>query len=174
MSRNKYNKILASTVLFFVMTMPSFSLRADNPVTTITITGTVINKTCSFNDVSQTVTLDDIYITDFSDTSIKGGKNVSVGISCGDGVSSVKIVPTGTADTNDNTAFSNTGTASNVALRFQDSAGTTLFPDGSSSVTVTPSEGEAVYTFKAGYVATGGKVTAGSFISQVNMSFDYE
>ncbi|MBJ9260676.1 type 1 fimbrial protein [Citrobacter amalonaticus] len=151
--------------------------RADADVSspqTVTITGTVVSNTCSFDDVAPTVVLDDIGTSEFTNATVRKLKDVSVNITCGAGVTSVKIVPTGTEDGIDNTLFKNTGTSTGVGLRLQGSDGTIMLPSGSSEVSVTPISGKGNYTFKAGYVATTpNTVTSGQFLSQVTLNFNY-
>jgi P pilus assembly protein, pilin FimA len=153
-------------------------VKAANPTAVITLTGTVVSRTCTFDETVASVVLDDINPREFTDGSMKKARDVVVGITCGSGVSSVKIVPTGTADAADTTAFKNTGASTGVALRFTNASGSTLLPGGTSSVQVTPSgtaEKTGSYTFKAGYVATApGAVTGGNFASMVTLNFNYE
>lgn len=148
------------------------SAHADNPTTVIPLTGQVVANTCIFNNANQTVTLSKVSPADFRDSGIKAPTNFTVGITCAASVSAVQIIPTGQSDALDNTAFTNSGSAENVGLRLMSSDGLVLVPDGSTRVSVTPSDGSGSYTFQAGYVATG-NVTAGSFTSMVTMSFDY-
>lgn len=148
------------------------SAQADNPTTTIPLTGRIVSNTCTFNNANQTVTLSKVSLAAFRDNGVKAAKNFTVGIACGAGVSMVKIVPTGQADAIDETAFSNSGSAENVGLRLLSSDGQVLSPDGSIGVSLTPSGGSGSYTFQAGYVATG-NVSGGSFTSMVTLSFDY-
>lgn len=148
------------------------SAYADNPTTIIPLTGRVLANTCTFNNASQTVTLNKVSPADFRDSSIKATQNFTVEITCSAGISTVQIVPTGLPDAIDETAFANSGNAENVGLRLLSSDGQVLAPDGSVGVSVTPSGGSGSYTFQAGYVATG-SVSGGSFTSMVTMSFDY-
>lgn len=154
--------VLASTAL------------ATDPSTTLTISGRVVSKTCSFDKDTQTVVLDDITAAEFIDTGIKKATTFDVGITCGVGVSSVNIIPVGDAASND-IDFLNTGKATGVALRLQDASGNPLRSDGNSSVSVTPVGLTGSYTFTAGYVATNpGGVTGGNFSSSVTLNFDYD
>ncbi|WP_166733308.1 fimbrial protein [Serratia fonticola] len=148
------------------------SAQADNPTTVIPLSGRVVANTCTFNNANQTVTLSKVRLAEFRDSGIKAAKNFTVGITCASGISTVRIIPSGQADTLDKTAFKNTGNANNVALRLLTSDGKVLAPDDSKGISVTPSGGSGSYTFQAGYVATG-NVSAGSFTSMVTLSFDY-
>ncbi|TLV05904.1 fimbrial protein [Klebsiella indica] len=147
---------------------------AADPTQIVAFTGMVVNKTCTFDDVTSTVVLDDIGTREFTDTAVKKLKDVPVSITCGAGVTSVKIVPSGTPDEQNDTLFSNTGDSTGVALRLQDLSGTTMLPSGSTNVSVIPSSGKGSYTFRVGYVATApGTVTGGRFLSQVTLNFNY-
>ena len=167
-------KIRSAGAISLLLCLPGTvpSAQADNPTTTIPLTGRVVANTCTFNNANQTVTLSKVSPTEFRNSGIKAAKNFTVGITCAAGVSTVRIIPSGLADALDETAFSNSGNAENVALRLLTSNGQVLAPDGSQGVSVTPKSGSGSYTFQAGYVATG-NVSAGSFTSMVTLSFDY-
>lgn len=154
--------------------VPNIVLAATDDRVDIIFRFEVTAGSCSFNNQDQTVYLDDTLVTSFTDNAIRGEKDFDVDISCS-GTSTVKIVPTGTPDTIDPTAFKNTSSASNVALRLLDSDNEILLPDGTKSVTVNTNEGSGSYRFRAGYVASEpGNVTAGNFISTVNLNFEYD
>lgn len=170
-------KIRSAGAIGLLLCLPGIvpSAQADNPTTVIPLSGRVVPSTCTFNNANQTITLDKIRLANFGNsTTIKAVKIVTVGITCASGISAVKIIPNGQADAKDPTAFKNTGNAGNVGLRFSDSGGVALPPDGSRGVSVTPKNGSGSYNFQAGYVATSkGNVSAGSFTSMVTLSFDY-
>ncbi|WP_312629563.1 fimbrial protein [Scandinavium sp.] len=149
---------------------------AANPTGQFTITTTILSRTCTFDNETQTVALENVETREFSDQSMKKPQTFDVNIHCDNGVSSVKIVPSGPADdTGDATAFKNQGDAANVALRLQNAEGNVLTPDGNSSVTVTPEDGVGAYRFRVGYVATQpGKVSAGGFSAAVTLRFAYD
>lgn len=159
---------------FLIFIWPS-ALQAEQKSASVIFTVKVISRTCSFENEFQVVRLDDITTREFTDNSIRAASKFNVGITCGSGVSAVKMVPTGTPDGTDATAFLNTGAARNVALRLLDAEGQILLPDGSRNVTIVPKGGEGNYIFTAGYVATAaGQVTGGGFMSTVTFSFNYE
>ena len=166
--------VAAGTVVAFVAT---YAYAAENPSMQVTLIWPALpNPTCAFNDATQTVVLDDIAASAFSDKSIYSVTSFDVNIKCEAEITSVKITPSGAPDDDDGTAFSNTGSATHVALRLLDKNKEVLLPDGTTAVTVTPSgDGEGSYTFSAGYLATvPGQVTAGSFVSTATLSFQYE
>lgn len=154
--------------------IPQTDAVAENPTQIITISGTVVSKTCAFDDTTSTVILDDIGSREFTDATARKLTDVLVSITCGAGVTSVNIVPSGIEDETNNTLFRNTGDATGVGLRLQNESGTAMLPSGSTNVSVVPASGKGSYTFRAGYVATApGEVTGGSFLSQVTLNFDY-
>lgn len=159
-----------------ILSIASHALAA-NPSMTVTFTWPAMPyPTCTFNDETQTVILDDITSKTFTDTGVRNVTSFTVGIMCEAGITAVSVVPTGTPDSNDDTAFSNTGSSEHVALRLLDKDSRVLLPDGSTRVNVVPTDSrEASYTFSAGYVATAaGEVTPGSFASTVTLSFEYD
>lgn len=166
---------LASVMASLLVNLiPQTDAVAADPTQIVTFTGTVVSKTCTFDDTTPTVVLDDIGIGEFTDSGLKKLKYVSVSITCGSGVASVKIVPSGIPDETNNTLFRNTGVSSGVGLRLLSASGALMFPSGNNSVQVTPVLGKGLYSFMAGYVATApGAVTSGSFLSQVTLNFNY-
>lgn len=169
------NNFSVFTGLLLLLINAPWGAHADNPRATINITGTVVSKTCSFVKAADTFALDEIDIAEFTDTYIRGKKPIKVDITCGGGVSSVTLKPTGQPDSEDSTAFKNTGTSTNVAFRLHDAGSNkSLYPDGSRTVTINNIKGNASYTFEGGYVATTArKVTEGSFSSSMNLEFIY-
>lgn len=166
--------VAAGTVVVFVAT---FAFGAENPSMQVTLVWPGLpTPTCTFNDATQTVVLDDIAASAFSDKSLYSVTPFDVRIKCDTDVTLVKIIPSGTPDGDDETAFSNTGSAKHVALRLLDQDKQVLLPDGTIGVSVVPSgDGEGNYTFSAGYVATApGQVTAGNFASTATLSFEYD
>lgn len=165
--------VIAAGVLLSMALQPDAS--AADPTTIITITGTVVSRTCTFDEATQSVPLEEINTREFTDTGVKKSTTFPVAISCGSGVTSVSIVPDGTPDSQDPTTFANTGQSTGVALRLLDASGNVLLPDGTSKVSVTPVAGKGSYSFRAGYVATApGAVTGGDFVSVATLSFNYD
>ncbi|WP_413504031.1 fimbrial protein [Serratia grimesii] len=172
--KHELSALIAAGML---LTVPQGSvLAATGDKAQINITINVTARTCSFDNSTPMIQLEDVSTAKFrhSGTSMVSGKNVDIDIQCGSGIENVKIVPTGLSAAGDATAFANTGSAKNVGLRLMAYQGSAmLYPDGSAYVTVSPSDGVGSYRFKAGYVATGGPVRAGDFMAVVNLSFDY-
>lgn len=165
--------VAAATVVVFVA-MNAFAAESPSMPVTLIWPG-VPTPTCTFNDEAQTVVLDDITSKAFSDASVRNVTTFTVGITCDSDVTSVLVVPRGTPDGEDDTLFSNTGSAKHVALRLMRN-GNTMEPDGSIGSRVTPAEGgDESLTYSAGYVATApGEVTPGSFASTATFSFLYD
>lgn len=170
------SKLASVLVMGALLSLVSQSdARAAHPSTLITVTVTVVDKTCTFDEASQSVELDEITTRGFMDTGIKKRTEFPVTITCAGAVASVNIVPEGTPDLQDPTAFANTGQSSGVALRLLDASDNVLRPDGTSQVSVVPVEGKGSYRFRAGYVATApGAVTSGDFVSVVTLGFNYD
>ncbi len=172
----KNNLLIFFTTGLLIAASPTTVAAAMSDKTQINVIINVATQTCSFDNTSPMFSLTEISTAKFrnSGSAIVGWKDIDIDIQCGSGIDSVRIVPTGTPATGDETAFANTGSARNVGLRFMAYQGTSiLYPDGSASVTVSSSGGTGSYRFRAGYVATGGPVRAGDFMAVVNLSFDY-
>lgn len=166
--------LISATFLLSVSQSPAVAATGDKAQINITIN--VPAKTCSFNNTTAMIQLEDVStaMLSRSGTAMVGGKNIDTDIQCPPGMKTVKIVASGIPAAGDATAFANTGSAKNVALRFMAEQGTAiLYPDGSQAVTVTPTDGVGHYRFRAGYVATGGAVRAGDFMAMVTLSFNY-
>ena len=140
----------------------------------INVTIKAIARTCAFEQEIYTTNLPAVGTEAFLTAGIAGVTEVPVTLNCQNGVENVSIVPSGHAAEGDVTAFKNTGTAKNVGLRLLDSHNGVLTPDGDSLVRLSPAEGQASYTFRAGYVPTGGPVSAGTFLAQVSLSVAYQ
>lgn len=174
----KYNALRqALHGLTLGLTFLSFPLHAaNNTSTTFTITGVLEAKTCSFNEATQAINLPEVDTRSLAGSSIIHGKtNFTLTLNCSGGVSTVSIIPSGTAVANgDTTLFLNTGTAKHVGLRLLDSAGNVLTPNGQSKATFNMDTSSGMYTFSAGYAGTGtGRVSGGSFEAVVIFSLDY-
>lgn len=176
-------KLTRATALMVLMTAGTAQAASDMAV--ITITGRVLANTCTIDSgsASQTVTLPDIADRDISGKGTTGGaKDVVIVLKdCGAAASGVEVRASGNPDTKDTTAFTNAvaqadGGATGVGVYFFQTDGTTKFlPDGTVTQTsaLTPSV-DNILTYKASYVGTSDAVTAGTFSTVVNMTFDYK
>lgn len=178
--RTFFNKKHCATLMLSIALLMSAQTAhaAKSDSATLTITGKVLDTTCTFNfDVTET--LDDVADHAFravGDTAFV--KDVPVSFMCGSDNTGVKISVAGAVneDGTDSTAFKNTGSATGIALRLLADNGTTVLkPDGTSSTGIISlnSSQAGTYIFKAGYVKTADVVTPGSFTSVVNLSFNY-
>ncbi|MGS3490025.1 fimbrial protein [Enterobacter hormaechei subsp. xiangfangensis] len=159
------------------VTLFTQTVSAEVKTGTFNISATVRAPTCSFSEANKVITLEDVSELEFVDSSIHGAKDVKIELSCQYARlgNVVKLIPEGTADSVDSSAFQNTGTAQNVALRLQDNDGNVLTPDKTASVPVTVRDNKGSYTFKLGYVATTpGEVIGGTFSSTVILNLKYE
>lgn len=142
----------------------------------IMIQGNVLKRTCEFSNESPTVVaLATINVSQLQSSGIKNAKTFDVLLNCGDAVTSVKLMIEGTADVNNSTLFSNSGSAENIALALRDNEGNVLTPSGLNSVLPSIDNQQGRYQFTAGYQATGtGPLKAGSLLSYVNLLIKYE
>lgn len=171
----------ASKSVLFIMTMGTSLLyaplnAANITSTEFTITGVLEAKTCSFNETTLTVDLPDVDTRSLNNTNIIQGKtDFTLSMNCSGGVSSINIIPSGSAVTiGDSTLFLNTNSARNVGLRLLDKDGNTLTPDGQKKISINYDESGGKYMFSAGYAPTGsGRVSGGSFKTVVTFALDY-
>lgn len=153
--------------VFFI----SFANASQN--STINVNGNVVRGTCSFLVDDQIIKLEPVKPSDFGDFSIVNPAYYTLKFACpGAKGGLAKINLTGTADENDTSAFVNTGTAENVALRVVNTNWSTLVPGGTYYYTI--KDGAGTINQYAGYVATGkGPVSAGTFSSIVTYILNY-
>lgn len=176
-------KLTQATTLMLLLTAGAAQAASDTAV--VTITGRVLANTCTIDSGSatQTVTLPDIADRDIRGKGTTGGATdvVIVLKNCGASASGVVVSASGNPDTDDTTAFTNAvaqddGGATGVGVYFFQTDGTTKFLPGGTvtqTSTLTPSVDNTL-TYKASYVGTSDAVTAGTFSTVVNMTFDYQ
>lgn len=172
--------ILSSIAIGAMLTTALISKAHSAGVAQLSVNIAVKSVTCSFDKTSETISLDNVRVADFLNNSgTISKKNSPINITCGSGISTVKIKVNGTPAVEEKGIkasgyFKNNGSAKNVGLNFMDNNGSTL-SDGS-YVSVHPSAGKASYVFNAGYIAlaVAQYVSAGSFIANVNLTFDYQ
>ncbi|HEQ3521846.1 TPA: type 1 fimbrial protein [Citrobacter freundii] len=169
-----FNIKLLATLLPAAALFPCLHVYAES-AGTITVTGLVLDTTCSFDQADYPVTLTNINSSAFTDTGDKNLQDVPVAVTCGSNASEVKIKVSGTADGKDTTAFANTGKAAGVGLHLLDSEKKVMNPKGTSTgnIDLDESTHKGIYTFKAAYVKTNDTVTPGTFSSVVNLIFNY-
>ncbi len=160
----------------------SVAAQAAGDSAQIQVRGKVLANTCVIDDNSatQTVDLPAVSDRDLAGNTITGEKIFTIRFNdCGSSVGKLLITASGRQDSNNNQAFANVlddaGGAKGVAVYVYQTDGKTLFePSGKSTetYTLTPSVSNNL-TFKAAYVGTLSKVTAGEFCTTVNMTFNY-
>lgn len=162
------------SIIIAVITSIATSCYADTPSAIFTLSGRVISRTCTFDNADQSVSLNTISIRDFLKSPVPVLQEFTVAITCGSGVSSVRLSFSGTPDMTDNTAFANTGQAKGVALRLLH-GGNMIFPDGSYEVPVPVVNNAGKSTLQAGYTVTSpDALSAGEFESTAILSFIYD
>ncbi|WP_373327443.1 fimbrial protein [Cronobacter turicensis] len=94
---------------------------------------------------------------------------------CPVSTTSATVTFSGTADTDDATAFKNSGDAANVALRLSSADHATTYSNGGSmKVTIDASTKKATFPPSARIFTPKGGAGAGSFNSVLNVDFTYE
>lgn len=186
-------RILLQTVAAYIL-LSGYSViaySATGDTTSINVTINVTGRTCQFDKASDTVQLTPVRVEDFINSSrIIAIKDVPVSITCSNNVDAVKINVKGESAYfhNDNSPsgvhpylFQNTGTAKNIGLAFMDKDGKQLSSvNAGEHITVPLENGKASYAFKAGYGALVSEqaglyyISAGSFQSSVNLTFNYD
>jgi type 1 fimbria pilin len=178
MKRARIKTILAGLLLNIPLFIPSVWAGS------VTVTGRVIENTCTLDKTDTSVTLDTVSARDISKGADTAKKAFTVGLKdCGADATQVDIVTSGEADSDVADAFINAATggdaASGVALHFYNVNGSTeklMKPDGSMAGASQPLNASAdnVLNFKAAYTGTKEKATAGNFRSVVNFKLNYE
>ena len=172
------SNILRYLLCGLVLGLPALSIpvHAENVTsTTLTISGVLEAKTCSFNETNRTINLPEVDTRTLSSTAISVTTKFGLVLNCPTGVHLVSIVPSGTpVENGDTSLFVNGGSAQNVGLRLLDNAGNVLTPDGQSKATFDADASGGMYVMTVGYVGTGsGRASGGSFLSVVTFSLEY-
>lgn len=166
------NLLKISGVLLSLCTVMPAS--ADTPSAIFTISGRVISRTCTFDSANQSITLSTISVPELLASRVPLLQDFPVAITCGSGVTSVKLAFSGTPDSVDSSAFASSGQAQGVALRVLH-GDTVIPPDGSYSVPMTIVNNAGSRLLQAGYTLTdSGALSAGDFSSTVILSFVYD
>lgn len=165
------NVLKISAVIALGMVMPAI---ADTPSAIFTISGRVISRTCTFDSTHQSISLHPVNVRDFLTSRVPLLQDFPVAITCGSGVTSVKLAFSGTPDSVDSSAFASSGQAQGVALRVLHED-TVIPPDGSYSVPMTIVNNAGSRLLQAGYTLTDpGALSAGDFSATVILSFAYD
>lgn len=176
----QYKKILTALLLNITLLIPS------GWAGTVTVTGRVVENTCTLDKDNTPVTLDTVSARDVSKGTDTAKKPFTVLLKdCGADATRVNIATSGEADSGIADAFINAETggdaASGVALHFYSfdpptGTATLMKPDGSvagASQELYPSS-DSIMNFIAAYTGTNEKATAGKFRAVVNFKLTYE
>ncbi|MBS1204907.1 MAG: Fimbrial protein [Proteobacteria bacterium] len=174
---NLISKMRKLTILAIAAVFPGMA-SAISDTTTITITGTVIDNTCTLNTNNAIFTLPDVSIREFDGKANVERGSVAVPITftnCGADLKAITVKISGTPDDAiPGTIFKNTGSAVGVGVRLYDTDDWPFKPDGSSNaVSIKPNNGAASTTYTAKYVSTSANIKAGSVSTVITAVFTY-
>lgn len=175
---NKFS-LATMTALFIASGLAHFAL-AD-PVT-LNITGNVVASPCEVSADSENMTIDLGSGKDLqtSDLNAAGSSSAWVPITvslenCPAGTSSVTATFHGTSDAADaNTLYTNTGTATNVAVQLEGKAGEAYGNGKTSTITIADATGgKPTWDLQTRAFSKSGGVTPGTISAVITMSFAY-
>ncbi|MHA2898136.1 fimbrial protein [Enterobacter sp. H2G27] len=176
---NKYF-LSTLTVLYIASGLSHYALATD-PVT-LNITGNVVASPCEVSAASENMTIDlgggkDLQTTDLNAAgSSSAWIPVKVSLeNCPAGTSSVTATFHGTADASDaDTLYSNTGTATNVAVQLEGKSGEAYGNGKTSTITIADAtDGKPTWDLQTRAFSKSGGVTPGTISSVITMSFAY-
>ena len=175
---NKFS-LATMTALYIASGLAHFAL-AD-PVT-LNITGNVVASPCEVSADSENMTIDLGSGKDLqtSDLNAAGSSSAWVPITvslenCPAGTSSVTATFHGTSDAADaNTLYSNTGTATNVAVQLEGKAGEAYGNGKTSTITIADATGgKPTWDLQTRAFSKSGGVTPGTISAVITMYFAY-
>ncbi|PRA30385.1 fimbrial protein [Pseudomonas poae] len=147
---------------------------------TLTFKGQVNAGTCNLaaGDVSRTINLPTVKISDFDATPSAGFIDFEVSADCESDIRNVIFLLTGTPSTGNGGLFANTGTSGGIATRLESRAAPVgvILANGTEaqrSRTIATSNKKAVFPLKAAYQKTGAAITQGTLVSAVTLSITY-
>lgn len=172
---------LPAVVALYCATGLSHYALAGDPVT-LNITGTVVASPCEVSAASENMTIDlgggkDLQTADLN----AAGSNspwVPITVSldnCPAGTSSVTATFHGTSDAGDPaTLYSNTGTATNVAVQLEGKSEEPYGDGKTSSITIADAtDGKPTWNLQTRAFSKTGGVTPGTISSVITMTFAY-
>lgn len=160
----------------FCLTLFSAAVQADS---SISVSGNVVASPCTIdtNTVNKTVELGTVQRRDLQ-TAGEGGEWQDFDLlltNCPAGTTNVTALLSGTVDTQDATAWKNSGTSSNMALRVASRDHNTAFAPGSSlQQSVNISTRSASFPLSARMFTPQGNAAAGTFQSVMNVDFTWQ
>ncbi len=146
----------------------------------ITVTATVVARTCTVTNKSQTVALGTVDAASLSSHGDVGAsQEFTVSLTNCSNVNTVKVTATGTADDKDSTDFKNmasdsAATGAAVYIKGGTDEGTTLHPNGDGEGSYPVTDGAVDMKFKAILEATGATVSAGAVSVPITLNLAYE
>lgn len=159
--------------------LPLSGLQAATDSAKISVSGSIVDNTCTLDTATSDLNpvLDTISDRDMQTAgTVKGEKSIKIVLkNCGKDTTGVQVKAAGTADSDNDSAFKNSGTAQGIGLYFYKTDGETIFkPGDSENSTFTPDvDGGKTLTYKAAYVSTTDNPSAGDFKSEVDLTFTY-
>ncbi|EBJ8048004.1 type 1 fimbrial protein [Salmonella enterica] len=166
--------------LYIVLGLAHYA-HAGDPVT-LNITGNVVASPCEISAASQNITIDlgegqDLQTADLNTAgSSSPWRPVSVSLeNCPPGTSSVTATFHGTPDAADaETLYSNTGTATNVAVQLEGTSGESYGNGKTSTINIADAtDGKPTWDLQTRAFSKTGNVTPGTISSVITMDFTY-
>jgi minor fimbrial subunit len=154
----------------------SFFASAD---TAMNLRGNVVASPCTVDTdtVNKLVEFDPLQRTDLQTAGASGAwQNFSLLVkNCPAGTRQVTVKYLGTNDIQDATAWKNTGTASNVALRMTNADHSVVYSNGSAQqISVNTSTSSAEFPLSAKIFTPQGNAGAGTFAATISLEFTWQ
>lgn len=148
-------------------------VRSEPRSTSVTISGTVLPRTCAFEESVQNISLPDVLRSDFGNQDLAGATPFTIKVeSCASFVSSLNIRFEGTEGGAQNT-FINTGTSEGYSLALFTKESNQSVYDGVALV-MPVQQGSGSIDMVAKYGVHSASPVAGSFKSTVNLVLEYK
>jgi len=159
-----------------MMAGASFFSSAD---TSVTLSGNVVASPCTVDTdtANKLVEFDPLPRTDLQTAGTGGAwQNFSLLVkNCPAGTRQVTVKYLGTNDIQDATAWKNTGTATNVALRMTNADHSVVYSNGSAQqISVNTSTSSAEFPLSAKIFTPQGNAGAGTFAATINLEFTWQ
>ena len=144
----------------------------------LTFRGQINAGTCdlSAGDVSRTITLPPVKVSDFASSQTPGTIQFNLTADCESDIKNVYFLFTGTPSTGNAALFANTGTSAGTALAFAHHGYAWIPANGTPAQRtrqIATTGGKAVIGMSASYSATGAAITKGTLISTMTVSITY-
>lgn len=160
---NMIKPMLASVMLVF----STFSHAIDS---TITVTGSVLQRTCTINSKDVTVPLGVLYTSDLKlQNNASQWVNFDLSLTNCQNMTNVTATFSGTPDSTD--YYANAGDASNIMIELQEQNGNTSLKSGA-AITQSVNNNNATFNLRARAVSKG-NTGAGTINSQITVTYTY-